>query len=172
MRESHLVVETLERIRVDLPFALLALDVDNGREFVNERLIEYCLSLGIELTRSHPYRKNDQAWIEQKNGAVMRKLLAVADSQSVPPSAQRLVPVAMLPGPPQMIYAGSGKGRFHVLTMLWPLVCRRLEGFPNVNSSQLFEELCVQFPGRCNPYQWKNLSKRMKICAGMLAPAA
>ena len=68
VRESHLVVETLERIRVGLPFALLALDVDNGREFVNERLIEYCLSLGIELTRSHPYRKNDQAWIEQKNG--------------------------------------------------------------------------------------------------------
>ena len=36
--------------------------------------IEYCLSHGIELTR-RPYRKNDQAWIEQKNGAVVRKLL-------------------------------------------------------------------------------------------------
>ena len=75
VRESHLVVETLERIRVGLPFALRALDVDNGSEFVNERLIEYCLSQGIELTRSRPYRKNDQAWIEQKNGAVVRKLL-------------------------------------------------------------------------------------------------
>jgi hypothetical protein len=47
-----LVVETLERIRVGLPFALRALDVDNGTEFVNDRLIEYCLSHGIELTRS------------------------------------------------------------------------------------------------------------------------
>src|SRR5277367_4716124 len=75
VRESHLVVETLERIRVGLPFALRALDVDNGSEFVNERLIEYCLSQGIELTRSRPYRKNDQAWIEQKNGAIVRKLL-------------------------------------------------------------------------------------------------
>ena len=75
VRESHLVVETLERIRVGLLFALRALDVDNGSEFVNERLIEYCLSHGIELTRSRPYRKNDQAWIEQKNGAVVRKLL-------------------------------------------------------------------------------------------------
>jgi transposase InsO family protein len=75
VRESHLVVETLERIRVGLPFALRALDVDNGSEFVNERLIEYCLGHGIELTRSRPYRKNDQAWIEQKNGAVVRKLL-------------------------------------------------------------------------------------------------
>jgi hypothetical protein len=75
VRESSLVVETLERIRVGLPFALRALDVDNGSEFVNDRLIEYCLSRGIELTRSRPYRKNDQAWIEQKNGAVVRKLL-------------------------------------------------------------------------------------------------
>ena len=46
-----------------------------GTEFVNDRLIEYCLGHGIELTRSRPYRKNDQAWIEQKNGAVVRKLL-------------------------------------------------------------------------------------------------
>jgi hypothetical protein len=38
-------------------------------------MIEYCLSHGIELTRSRPYRKNDQAWIEQKNGAIVRRLL-------------------------------------------------------------------------------------------------
>ena len=75
VREGTLVVETLERIRVGLPFALRALDVDNGSEFVNNRLIEYCLGHGIELTRSRPYRKNDQAWIEQKNGAIVRKLL-------------------------------------------------------------------------------------------------
>ena len=52
VREGSLVVETLERIREGLPFALRALDVDNGTEFVNDRLIEYCLSRGIELTRS------------------------------------------------------------------------------------------------------------------------
>jgi hypothetical protein len=75
VREGSLVVETLERLRAGLPFALRALDVDNGSEFVNDRLIEYCLSHGIELTRSRPYRKNDQAWIEQKNGAVIRKLV-------------------------------------------------------------------------------------------------
>lgn len=75
VRDGGLVVETLERMQTGLPFALRALDVDNGTEFVNERLIQYCLSHGIELTRSRPYRKNDQAWIEQKNGAVVRKLL-------------------------------------------------------------------------------------------------
>ena len=75
VREGSLVVETLERIRAGLPFALRALDVGNGSEFVNDRLIEYCLSHGIELTRSRPYRKNDQAWIEQKKWAIVRKLL-------------------------------------------------------------------------------------------------
>ncbi|MGA9369723.1 MAG: transposase family protein, partial [Steroidobacteraceae bacterium] len=75
VRDSTLVVETLERIGRGLPYALRALDVDNGSEFMNDKLIDYCLSHGLELTRSRPYRKNDQAWIEQKNGAVVRKLL-------------------------------------------------------------------------------------------------
>jgi hypothetical protein len=75
VRESTLLVEALERVRLGLPFTLRALDVDNGSEFVNETMIEYCLRNGIELTRSRPYRKNDQAWIEQKNGAIVRKLL-------------------------------------------------------------------------------------------------
>src|SRR6516225_3871036 len=48
VREGTLVVETLERIRGGLPFALTGLDVDNGSEFVNNRLIDYCLSHGIE----------------------------------------------------------------------------------------------------------------------------
>ncbi|MER9902737.1 transposase family protein [Mesorhizobium sp. M0130] len=75
VREGTLVVETLARIRAGLPFALRALDVYNGSEFVNNKLIEYCLGHGIELTRSRPHRKNDQAWVEQKNDVVVRKLL-------------------------------------------------------------------------------------------------
>ena len=43
VRDGGMVVETLERIRVGLPFALRALDVDNGSEFVNDKLIEYSL---------------------------------------------------------------------------------------------------------------------------------
>jgi len=75
VRESGLLIEALERVRLSLPFTLKALDVDNGSEFINEAMIRYCLNNGIELTRSRPYRKNDQAWIEQKNGSVVRKLL-------------------------------------------------------------------------------------------------
>jgi hypothetical protein len=328
VRESGLVVETLERVRQGLPFALRALDVDNGSEFVNDSLIQYCLSHGIELTRSRPYRKNDQAWIEQKNGAVVRKLLGyrrfqgIAAAQAITrlygasrlfvnffqpsfklaekhrlgaqlskryhppqtpcerllqtesfpePAKARLREVAgaldplklleeiraiqahlviladggqlpsAIPQPPdlsgfvaslssawragevrptfsvearprylrtlqavgqpdvaqmlnknaavpasatrplgplaqthsavpakkisersRLIYAEPGKPVYHALTMVWPLVCRRLEGFPNITSAQLFDELCIQFPGRFHPKHVNRLAKRVK----------
>lgn len=314
VREGSLVVETLERIRIGLPFALRALDVDNGSEFVNDRLIEYCLSHGIELTRSRPYRKNDQAWIEQKNGAIVRKLLgyrrfeglaaaraitrlygasrlfvnffqpsfklaskqrdgakvtkryhppqtpyerllqadtipiaakaklrdvsanldplklleemravqaylaALADGDTTPPmiseppnlaafvaslssawhmgevrptfsddvkprylrglerisTQERIatrpaaVPVSVAevaaPPPPkklQPVYAERGQARVQALRMVWPIVCRRLESLPNINATQLFDELCVQFPGRFTPRQYKTLLRRV-----------
>jgi hypothetical protein len=327
VRESGLLVETLERVRLGLPFALRALDVDNGSEFVNESLINYCLTHGIELTRSRPWRKNDRAWIEQKNGAVVRKLLgyrrfqgiaaaqaitrlygasrlfvnflqpsfklaekhregakvskryhppqtpcdrllqdesipeaakiklrevasaldplklleeiramqahlvALADGGEVPiatpeppdlsgfiaglssawragevrptfsgdtkprylRSLQAIVqpnlrqipskapplaftspslgPPAQTPNPisakpvterPALIYATPGKPMYHAFTMIWPLVCRRLEGCPNITSAQLFDELCVQFPGRFHPKHVNRLAKRVK----------
>jgi len=314
VREGTLVVETLEQIRTGLPFALRALDVDNGSEFVNDRLIEYCLSHGIELTRSRPYRKNDQAWIEQKNGAIVRKLLgyrrfeglaaaraitrlygasrlfvnffqpsfklaskhrdgakvtkryhppqtpcdrllqvdstplaaktklrevaatldplklleemramqaylaALADGDTTPaitseppnlaafmaslssawhmgeirptfsidakprylrglerirPQERANITAAALsvsppavtapppPKPLQPIYAQPGQARIQALRMAWPIVCRRLESLPNINASQLFDELCVQFPGRFTPRQYKTLLRRV-----------
>src|SRR6201746_1768268 len=39
---------------------------------MNETVLNYCVGSGIEFTRCRPYRKNDQAWVEQKNGAVVR----------------------------------------------------------------------------------------------------
>lgn len=317
VREGSLVVETLERIRMALPFGLRALDVDNGSEFVNERLIEYCLQHGIELTRSRPYRKNDQAWIEQKNGAVVRKLLgyrrfeglaaaramarlygasrlfvnffqpsfklaakhrdgakvikryhppqtpcerlllaqdmspeakgklreiaaeldplklleevramqaylsALADGDAppamtahppdlaafiaslssawhageirptfsieakprylrglqkiavaspmtaavkVPPSALKTEPAATadpISEKLQPVYAQPGQARVQALRMAWPIVSRRLEGLPTLNARQLFEELCIQFPGRFTPKQYKTLCRRV-----------
>jgi hypothetical protein len=313
VREGTLVVETLERIRAGLPFQLRALDVDNGTEFVNETLIEYCLSRGIELTRSRPYRKNDQAWIEQKNGAVVRKLLgyrrfagiaaaraitrlygasrlfvnffqpsfklaakqrdgakvfkryhapqtpcerllqaeipevakirlrsvaaaldplklleeiravqahliALADGETIPttvpeapdlaafiaglssawrageirptfsidakprylrslekvaqpaPVSRVLPPLVAVPPPPtakvtprtQVSYAPTGTASNRALRRVWPLACRRLEEFPNINTTQLFEELCLQFPGRFTRGQYLSLNRRVK----------
>ena len=61
----------LEAIAKQLPFPVL--DVDSGSVFINETLIKYCAERGIEFARSRAYHKNDQAWVEQKNGAVIRR---------------------------------------------------------------------------------------------------
>jgi hypothetical protein len=285
--------------------------VDNGSEFVNNRLIDYCVSHRIELTRSRPYRKNDQAWIEQKNGAVVRKLLgyrrfeglgaaramtrlygasrlfvnffqpsfklaakqrdgakvtkryyppqtpcerllqaestpiatenmlreiaahldplklleemravqaylaALANGEAPPaetadppdlaafmanlssawhageirptfsieakprylrslqiPSKPAASPTLalkpMTPPPtsakmPTPIYAEPGQSRIQALRMAWPIACRRLEEFPNINATQLFEELCVQFPGRFTRKQYKTLVRWVSL---------
>ncbi len=318
VREGSLVVETLEQIRTGLPFALRAVDVDNGSEFVNDKLIQYCLSHGIELSRSRPYRKNDQAWIEQKNGAVVRKLLGykrfeglaaaraitrlyaasrlfvnffqpsfklaskqrdgakvskryhppmtpcerllqadsipvtakqtlrqvsadldplklpeemravqaylavLADGETPPPMTtdppnlasfvaslssawhagevrptfslqatprylrglQKLPTrppnaVTPLPAPPattplaaptaiklqekpKVVYAHR-RASSKALDMVWPLACRRLESLPNINTRQLFDELCLQFPGRFGPKQYRKLLRRVDL---------
>ncbi|MCI0613033.1 hypothetical protein L0244_08585 [bacterium] len=52
-------------------------------------MVEFCSRTGIEFTRSRPYRKNDQAWVEQKNGAVVRRLVGYRRLEG-PPAAQGL----------------------------------------------------------------------------------
>ena len=76
VRESSLVVEAIDGLRGSLPFRLAGVDVDNGAEFLNDTLLRYCMAQGIEFTRSRPYHKNDQAWIEQKNGSIVRRFRA------------------------------------------------------------------------------------------------
>jgi hypothetical protein len=49
--------------------------VDNDSAFINQTLVDYCRDRTIELTRSRAYKKNDQAWVEQKNGAVVRRMV-------------------------------------------------------------------------------------------------
>lgn len=75
VREQTLITVTLDEIQSRLPFSMLGLDVDNDSAFINEILLSYCRKRKLELTRSRAYKKNDQAWIEQKNGAVVRKLV-------------------------------------------------------------------------------------------------
>ena len=74
-RDQHLIVEGIRRTRARLPFPLLGFDTDNDSVFINETVMAFCREAGIEFTRSRAYRKNDQAWVEQKNGAVVRKLI-------------------------------------------------------------------------------------------------
>jgi len=65
----------IHRLRTRLPMPLVGLDSDNGSEFINQHLYTYCRESGITFTRSRPYKKNDSAHVEQKNGAVVRRLV-------------------------------------------------------------------------------------------------
>ena len=66
------VFEALQEIRRSLPFSLLGIDSDNGSEFINNQLHRYCEQEHISFTRSRPYRKNDNCFVEQKNYSVVR----------------------------------------------------------------------------------------------------
>jgi hypothetical protein len=68
----------LDDIAKRLPFPIVALDPDNGSEFINWQLFRYCMKREIEFTRGRPYHKNDNAHIEQKNWTHVRKLFGYA----------------------------------------------------------------------------------------------
>jgi hypothetical protein len=75
VREQTLLSTVLTELRKQLPFTLLGLDTDNDSVFMNETLKTYCDQANIIFTRCRPYRKNDQAFVEQKNGAVVRRMV-------------------------------------------------------------------------------------------------
>jgi hypothetical protein len=74
-RNQQTVFEAIKTMRERLPFALLGIDSDNGSEFINDLLFQYCQIQEITFTRSRPYRKNDQAHVEQKNWSIVRRLI-------------------------------------------------------------------------------------------------
>lgn len=74
-RGQEAVQRALNEIAQVLPFALLGVDSDNGSEFINWHLKNWCAGKDIQLTRGRPYKKDDNAHIEQKNWTHVRKLL-------------------------------------------------------------------------------------------------
>jgi hypothetical protein len=67
------VKERIIQTRDNLPFPMLGIDSDNGSEFINHQLLDWCIANKIKFTRSRPYRKNDNCFVEQKNFDVVRK---------------------------------------------------------------------------------------------------
>lgn len=74
-RSQHATLAGLGEIREAQPFALRGIDSDGGGEFINYHLHEYLKKQGIHQTRSRPYRKNDQAHVEQKNYTHVRQII-------------------------------------------------------------------------------------------------
>jgi hypothetical protein len=77
MRDGAVVLTALQLIRRQLPFPLRGIDADNDSVFMNELMESWCACPGQEivLTRSRAYKSNDQAWVEQKNGMLVRRVV-------------------------------------------------------------------------------------------------
>ena len=74
-RGQQTVFQALLLARGRLPFPLRGIDSDNGSEFINAHLLRYCQDEHLTFTRSRPYKKNDQAHVEQKNWSIVRQLV-------------------------------------------------------------------------------------------------
>ena len=71
-RNQLAVTAAVQKLAGRLPFPLLGIDCDNDSMFINGTLKRHCEAEQLTFTRSRPYRKNDQAFVEQKNGDIVR----------------------------------------------------------------------------------------------------
>lgn len=67
------VFRALEAIIARFPFKVKGIDSDNGSEFINAHLLNYCIDNKITFTRSRAHKKNDSCFVEQKNYSVVRR---------------------------------------------------------------------------------------------------
>jgi Integrase core domain len=74
-RDGSLVVEAMKHAQSLFPWLLRGVDFDNDSAFMNDTVVPWCREQKLEVTRSRAYKKNDQAFVEQKNGAVVRRLM-------------------------------------------------------------------------------------------------
>ena len=74
-KSAEAVLAALQQARQLFPFPLLGLDTDNGTEFMNDLLLSYCEQEQITFTRGRPALKNDQCYVEQKNGHLVRQVV-------------------------------------------------------------------------------------------------
>jgi hypothetical protein len=74
-RSQEATRDGLDRIRKRLPFAVREIHPDNDTGLINELLWSYCQKAKIKMSRSRPYKKNDNAWVEQRNWTQVRKVV-------------------------------------------------------------------------------------------------
>lgn len=77
LKSAKIVVKTIREIEDNLPFAILSMNTDCGNEFLNHHVNAFCRDYKgrtIKFTRSRPYKKNDNCYIEQKNFTHVREV--------------------------------------------------------------------------------------------------
>ncbi len=93
-RAHRWVKEALEQIASTLPFPLRGIDSDNGGEFLNQQVVDWCKTHQVTFTRARPYRKNDNCFVEQKNDVAVRRYVGYAryDTDSEYTALQEVYP--------------------------------------------------------------------------------
>jgi hypothetical protein len=76
--------EALQRIRQRIPFRIREIHPDNDGGLINDLLWRYCKQAGIRMSRSRPYQKNDNAWVEQRNWTHVRKMVGYQRYDTMP----------------------------------------------------------------------------------------
>lgn len=74
-KSAEVTLEAIKNIQQSVPFVIKGFDSDNGNEFLNNHLIKYLAEQNIKMTRSRPYRKDDNAHVEQKNWSFVRQIM-------------------------------------------------------------------------------------------------
>ena len=69
------VVAAIDHVSSRFPFPILGIDSDNGSEFINAHLFDYCEARKVTFTRGRPGNKNDGCHVEQKNWTHVRSLV-------------------------------------------------------------------------------------------------
>jgi hypothetical protein len=78
VRSQHETKLGLEQLRPRFPFRVKEIHPDNDSAMINDLLWDWCRSAKIRMSRSRPYKKNDNAWVEQKRWTHVRKVVAAA----------------------------------------------------------------------------------------------
>ena len=95
---KEVTLDSLKMIRARFPFLLIELHPDTGNEFINYHVYEWATLEKIEMTRSEPYKKNDNMCIEERNNSIARKHLGYVrmDDSSLVSTSREILRVACL----------------------------------------------------------------------------
>lgn len=179
-RSQETVLAAFRLARSLFPFPILGLDADNGGEFINETMMAYCEREQISFTRGRPSLKNDQCFVEQKNGAIVRQVVGydrlvgrffwgkLTEERSIPDQVAGL----------QILYREQER-RKRVLGWRrthkdpfegeWEQILSWLIANPERSSGDIFRELQRRSPGCYQPLQIRTLQRGMrKIRAHLL----
>jgi len=164
------VLDAFRQIKESLPFEVLSIDSDNGGEFINHRLWAYCQSQRIGFTRSRPYKKDDNAHIEQKNWTHVRKLIGW-DRYDTPEAVQAMNDLYAnelrlymnLFQPSVKLRERVRKGSRRTRRYDAPLTAMdRLLAMPNIDHGKL--EPLVQLRARLDPFALSATIQRKLSC--------